>query len=70
MEHPAFSIVAEYYSLYIAIGFQGCSHKRKVFPFETSTPRLTEHLASWMVSKLAAASKMPPRNLSLLKWAG
>ena len=32
MEHPAFSIVVEYYSLYIAIGFQGCSHKRKVFP--------------------------------------
>jgi hypothetical protein len=49
MEHPAFSTVAEYYSLYIAIGFQGCSHKRKVFPFETS--RLTEDKSlGWLQS--------------------
>ena len=69
MKCPAFGIVVEYYSLYIAIGFQGCSHKRKVFPSETSTPRLPEYQASWMVSKLTA-SKTPPRNPFPFKQAG
>lgn len=43
MKCPAFSTVVEYYSLYIAIGFQGCSHKRKVSPLKLQ-------LQDWLIS--------------------
>jgi hypothetical protein len=69
---PAFNIVAEYSSSYIAIGFQGCSQESKVlFPqniiFKTAR-RLTLLLLE-VVSKLTA-SKMPTRKPSTSEQAG